>query len=321
MNCTTQLLSPLLSSRDDILSTEVIRKDIFSFLEQQILDDTPGTSSQCMYLHGENGSGKTFLLLQFYYRLNKRVKVLYHDFKFSTSRQLQDLCMQIESGTISQKAVILADNFDIILNSTENIDHFHLRRLLSVENAPLFVASGRTVPDSFTRYDYAFYGFFKLFYLERLSIECCLSLATSICKISEKCSEDLLKLYNLLPRTPLVVLMITNELIMGRRSYDEILAGLTDRMNAYYESLLARLTPMARDILIVLLLNGPCALPKLRAATNAPGGTISAYLHMLIERGLVTKSAADARKSVYTAQDILMTKWAEKRFGFVKCLQ
>lgn len=307
-----QFLSPLMYSNSDILSMEVVRKDILSVLQQTVLEYVPGTVPQCVYLSGEAGSGKTFLLLQLKSRLDSHANIIYHDFRFDSPQTLRDFYTQIESGVIAPKSIILADNFDRIVEKTTGNDHFYLRKLFSEVDAPLLIASGRSVPNAFIRYDGAFYGSFKLIYLESLSREQSISLAKSVSTLAAKYSGELDKVFNEIGGTPRRVLLITNELAHNRYTYDDIVAGVVDSMTPRYEDILERLAPTARDIFISLLLHGPSSLPQIREYTQLSSSITSAYLHMLMDKGLVIKKVAGARNGIYCVHDSLMSKWAEK---------
>lgn len=309
---TVQFLSPLMYSNRDILSMEVIRKDILSILQQTVLEYVPGTVPQCIYLSGEAGSGKTFLLLLLKSRLESKANIIYHDFRFNSPQTLRKFYTQIESGEIAPRSIILADNFDCIVEGTGGNDHFYLRKLLSNVDAPLLIATGRSIPNTLIRYDGAFYGSFKLIYLESLSKEQSICLAKSVSNLAAKYSGELEKVFDEIGGTPRRVLLITNELAHNRNKYDDIVAGVVDRMTPRYEDILERLAPTARDIFMALLLHGPSSLPQIREYTQLPSSITSAYLHILMDKGLVIKKLAGARNGIYCVQDSLMSKWAEK---------
>lgn len=309
---TVQFLSPLMYSNSDILSMEVIRKDIMSILQQTALEYVPGTVPQCIYLNGEAGSGKTFLLLQLKSHLGTETNIIYHDFRFDSPQTLRNFYTKIESGEIAPRSIILADNFDCIVDETTGNDHFYLRKLFSEVDAPLLIASGRSVPNALIRYDGAFYDSFKLIYLEKLSREQSVDLAKSVSNLAEKYSGELSKVFDEIGGTPRQVLLITNELAHNRHKYDDIVAGVIDRMTPHYENILEKLAPTARDIFLTLLLHGPGTLPMIREYTQLPSSITSAYLHTLMNKGLVIKKVSGARKGIYCVQDSLMSKWAEK---------
>lgn len=308
-------LSPKMYDQEEIMSMNVIREETLATLLKTTQDYLCETVPQCVFIHGSAGSGKTFLLMQLKGRLSAQADVWYHDFFFDSPEILQDLCARIESKKISPRTIILADNFNRILdNSSERSALFRLRKLLSENNAPLLIASGRSVPDAVLHYNEAFYDFFKLMYLEPISKEECINTVKNMSPLPEQYLVDLEKMFNVVEETPLMIQLITNQILLGRYSFHDMSAGIIDAMAPYYEALISNLSPKCREILITLLIHGPGNLPSIRNLTGYSSGTISSYLQILMDKGFVMRKSSGARTGVYFVQDKLMEMWAKAYF-------
>jgi tetratricopeptide (TPR) repeat protein len=210
---------------------------------------------------------------------------------------LCDFCKKI-----NRRPVFLVDNIDILFEGISADEQFKLRKLITSNGAPIFIAACTQNPRESQNYDAAFYDAFDNIYLERLDRKEMRDLLLQLAQrtgreeilgeIYEKTGQ-LDALHNLTGGNPRVAVFLFQLIANGLSDkIYENLNTLLDVITPLYKSNFEKLSKQAQVIVDALALNwDPCDLDMLSQITRLENNQLSAQLDRLLKSGWIERSS------------------------------
>lgn len=227
-----------------------------------------------------------------------------------------------------KRPLLLLDNIDLILSGLDSQD-WGLRRVLQEAGGIIVVGATAGYLEATNDTQAAFYDFFQVTVLERLSqdelLVCLRQLAQARGEEGKKVREVIDRdpgrirtLYDLTggnPRT-LVLLYLLLELDSGGDVLSD-LERLLDQVTVLYKARVEDLAPQARVVLDALALNwNPATAADLSVACGLETPTVSAQLDRLLKAGIVEKvSISTSARAAYQLGERFFNIWYLMRHG------
>lgn len=273
---------------------------IMRYLERESLE----TSGQPHLIVGEYGSGKSTLLRRIFDDVSSR----YTSFSaiWLDGRKLftsNDIIESIGSG----RTILFIDDFHYYLQRTSSEQHYLLRGTLSAKGGPILIASAPTVPSQLTSYGSAFYDAFRISYLKPLSAEELDSVLGTAGSRVDRCH----RLMEFLPQTVRSAFIVSN-IVRRSHSSAEDLHLLKEHFTPLYKMRFDAIPPQQQRILLALAgENEGLRLSGIREKTGQESSSISPYLTLMIENGLLTRDSETLRGGSYKISDPLFSLWLQ----------
>jgi len=253
--------------------------------------------------------------------LDDQIHQLSRDHNDKTGESAHQL---FESITKSEnlRPVLFLDNIDIILNGLKS-QQWGLRRILQKPGGVVVVGASAFYMEALADREAAFYDFFQVTVLQKLSntdlLGCLRRLAklrgpdgSNVLKVINEDSGRIHTLYNLTggnPRT-LILLYLLLEMDTTGDVFSD-LEQLLDQVTVLYKARVEDLAPQARVVLDALALEwNPITAANLATASGIGTSAVSTHLDRMRKDGLVEKvSLSSTRKAAYQISERFFNIW------------
>ncbi len=228
-----------------------------------------------------------------------------------------------------KRAILLLDNFDLIISSLKPIEQWSLRRALQMPQGPITIGAAAHFIKQTGHREAPFYEFFHTNVLEPLSerelLQCMHSLADAreeaggpVKQILAKEPERLRTLYALTGGNPRVLALIYQ--LLERSETATIFAdleGLLDQVTPFYKARIEEYqSSQQRAVIDAIALNwDPITSNKLSKATNIAVTTISTHLNRLTRDGFIEEVSTSGARAGYQLAERFLNIWYLMRHG------
>jgi len=232
------------------------------------------------------------------------------------------LYQQIHEFCLARKKqiVLLLDNFDrIVENFTD--DGNLLREILINHNDLVIIAASTRMNEYFWQYDKPFYEFFRLHYLEKLTIEEMKKLlnhwadAADMPKLKDFVIHNPGKLHTVriltdgLPRTLQLFIRLVEQNDYAGEGV-EYLKKIMDSVTPLFQERLNNLIPQLRKMVLEMaFIWEACSTKELAGKCRMESKLISANLKTLADKGIVDKIETDKRNLLYRISERFFNMW------------
>lgn len=228
-----------------------------------------------------------------------------------------------------RRAVLLLDNFDLVLDALPDKQHWQLRRVLQAAGGPIVYGGATQAPRQSGDQHAAFYEFFRFDALEPLTMPevmtCLRSLAVNrgeigkpVLEILQHKPERLRVLHSLTGGNPRILALLYQLLERAEsETVFEDLEGLLDQLTPLYKARVEELrTELQRSILDAIALHwDPITSHVLAANTQVEITTISSQLLKLKSVGLIEEVPTSGARAGYQLVERFFNVWYLIRYG------
>jgi len=221
-----------------------------------------------------------------------------------------------------RRPVLLLDNIDIILNGLQD-DQWALRRVFQEAGGVIVIGASTSYMEAVSDKEAAFYDFFQVTLLEKLSQEdllvCLKRLANArkeegarVLKIIEEDPGRIRTLYDLTGGNPRTLTLLYLLLEMdGESNVFADLESLLDQVTVLYKARVEDLSPQARVVIDALALAwDPITAASLSAITKLSKSKVSTHLNRLFRDGLIEKvSISTSKKNAFQIGERFFNIW------------
>ena len=290
--------------KDSFNKTLPVNEEILTGILQSLSHESDNSIAQPHLVVGEMGSGKSYLLRELASEIGTNYPGLF-PIGLIDGRTLfstQDLWKY--SIGINGRPVLLVDDIQYYFDRTSVESQFDLRGRLSVSGAPILIATSEYVPHHITDYSSALFDAFKVSYIKPVSKDIYIKFVDD-----ESQLDRLNRLMDYLPKTISSLLMVREILKQSNNKADDI-EKLRERYSGlYYGRYSALPIPMQRILSALVYEKEGLTLAGLREKTEQDNGKISPYLKIMVDNGILEKTALSQRGAVYRMADPLFRLW------------
>ena len=267
----------------------IVHESLYNVLIKSISSEKVGSVSQCHYIVGKKGYGKTALLKQINDFLNEgnKYEPVYVDCLLTPALSVDWMIAREKES--SRRVVWLLDGMDLFVAGISEKEQFRFRAMIYEENAPIVIGTGKSLSEHFTSYGAPFYDTFSLHILKEMLPSTAALFVAQERKGRGRLSEDVIdSILSEIGYTPFNCCLLTK--VNAELSHDDMMRELLQPLTNYYRMLIANLSVLQRRTVICLLSSdSPLLLKDIRSATNLAGGDLSPQLKSLSFRGLITQ--------------------------------
>ena len=287
----------------------IVHESLYKVLIKSISSEKVGSVSQCHYIVGKKGYGKTALLKQINDFLNKgnKYEPVYVDCLLTPALSVDWMIARERES--SRRVVWLLDGMDLFVAGISEKEQFRFRAMIYEENAPVVIGTGKSLSEHFTSYGAPFYDTFSLHILKEMLPSAAALFVAQERKGKERLSEDLIdSILSEIGYTPFNCCLLAK--VNAELSCDNMMRELLQPLTNYYRMLIANFSVLQRRTIICLLSSAtPLLLKDIRSATNLAGGDLSPQLKSLSSKGIVTQKSLGVKKTGYSISDRAMSAW------------
>lgn len=287
----------------------IVHESLYNVLIKSISSEKVGSVSQCHYIVGKKGYGKTALLKQINDFLNggNRYEPVYVDCLLTPALSVDWMIARERES--SRRVVWLLDGMDLFVAGISEKEQFRFRAMIYEENAPVVIGTGNSLSEHFTSYGAPFYDTFSLHILKEMLPSAAALLVAQERKGKGRLSEDLIdSILSEIGYTPFNCCLLAK--VNAELSRDNMMRELLQPLTNYYRMLIANFSVLQRRTIICLLSSAtPLLLKDIRSATNLAGGDLSPQLKSLYSKGIVTQKSLGVKKTGYSISDRAMSAW------------
>lgn len=230
-----------------------------------------------------------------------------------------------EMKALSKRAILLTDNFDLVLTTLSKEEQLSLRHSLEVAGGPILIAaSSRMDATSGT----VFEGFFSTTTLEPLTEQELTACLTRLAQRRGDPGKQVLKtiasqphrlrvLHNLTGGNPRILVLIYQllERADGASAFED-LSALLDQLTPYYKAKIEEYSNLQRAVIDAVALNwNPVTSAEIQNATGIEVTTISSQLSRLRSDGLVVEVRSSGTRAAYQIGERFFNIWYLMRHG------
>lgn len=287
----------------------IVHESLYNVLIKSISSEKVGSVSQCHYIVGKKGYGKTVLLKQINDFLNEgnKYEPVYVDCLLTPALSVDWMIAREKES--SRRVVWLLDGMDLFVAGISEKEQFRFRAMIYEENAPVVIGTGNSLSEHFTSYGAPFYDTFSLHILKEMLPSAAALLVAQERKGKGRLSEDLIdSILSEIGYTPFNCCLLAK--VNAELSRDNMMRELLQPLTNYYRMLIANFSVLQRRTIICLLSSAtPLLLKDIRSATNLSGGDLSPQLKSLSSKGIVTPKSLGVKKTGYSISDRAMSAW------------
>lgn len=222
----------------------------------------------------------------------------------------------------NRRPLLLIDNLDIILSGIKD-DQWSFRRVLQKNGGIIVIGASSTYLEALSNKDAAFYDFFQVTLLKKLTPKELTKCLTKLAKLRGKEGEGVIQvlnsdssriktIFNLTggnPRTLTLLYMLLEMDSSGDVFSD--LERLLDQVTALYKARVEDLSPQSRVVLDALALNwDPINAAGLGASSGLSTSSVSSHLDRLVRDGIVEKvSISTSSRNAYQLSERFFNIW------------
>jgi len=222
----------------------------------------------------------------------------------------------------NRRPLLLIDNLDIILSGIKD-DQWSFRRVLQKNGGIIVIGASSTYLEALSDKDAAFYDFFQVTLLKKLTPKELIRCLTKLAKLRGKEGEGVIQvltsdssriktIFNLTggnPRTLTLLYMLLEMDSSGDVFSD--LERLLDQVTALYKARVEDLSPQSRVVLDALALNwNPINASGLSSHTGLSTSSVSSHLDRLVRDGIVEKVAiSTSSRNAYQLSERFFNIW------------
>jgi tetratricopeptide (TPR) repeat protein len=234
------------------------------------------------------------------------------------------------SQQMQKSILLLVDNADRLFETIEDRQQWRLRELLSSRRDLTFFGATTQASEGIYGQERAFFEFFKIYRLERLTFAevraLLLRLSESVeenesekgtakRRVSEWLDADAARLRTLVqltggnPRTTVLLFhLVLDGLAGGAREY---LEQLLDQVTPNYKSRVDELPPQAQQVLDAVALRwDPVTAMEVAEDTGLETSAVSTHLTRLVRQGILEKAdPGDSKKALYQVAERFFNIW------------
>lgn len=287
----------------------IVHESLYNVLIKSISSEKVGSVSQCHYIVGKKGYGKTALLKQINDFLNEgnKYEPVYVDCLLTPALSVDWMIARERES--SRRVVWLLDGMDLFVAGISEKEQFRFRAMIYEENAPVVIGTGNSLSEHFTSYVAPFYDTFSLHILKEMLPSAAALFVAQERKGKGCLSEDLIdSILSEIGYTPFNCCLLAK--VNAELSRDNMMRELLQPLTNYYRMLIANFSVLQRRTIICLLSSTtPLLLKDIRSATNLAGGDLSPQLKSLSSKGIVTQKSLGVKKTGYSISDRAMSAW------------
>ncbi|MFT4926507.1 MAG: DNA-binding transcriptional regulator GbsR (MarR family) [Phenylobacterium sp.] len=220
----------------------------------------------------------------------------------------------------NKRLLLLIDNIDLILDRLKK-DHWHIREILQAQPQLLFIGASSRAVEATYKYDAAFYDFFNIIELKRLTLEETHNILTRLAKtfnvsrvidIIHHQPARINTLHTLTGGNPRTVALLFN--ILSQRLDGDVrsdLEGLLDMVTPLYKSRLEELPHASKQIVDAIALHwDPISAKDLATKLEIPVNNISSLLSRLENNQTIEKVApASGKRAAFQISERFFNIW------------
>ena len=230
---------------------------------------------------------------------------------------------------LGQRAILLVDNLDLILDALKPQERWALRRVLQMPRGPILIGAATHFLEQSGDREAAFYEFFHPHVLDPLSesemTRCLRALAdrggeagAAVKTVLDDEPGRLRALFELTGGNPRVLVLIYQ--LLERRESGDVFAdleALLDQVSPYYKARVEEYaTPQQRAVIDAIALNwDPISSHDLSARAGIEVTTVSTHLNRLRRDGFVEEVQSSGARAGYQIAERFLNIWYLMRHG------
>lgn len=227
-----------------------------------------------------------------------------------------------------KRPVLLVDNVDMILKGIKNEERWALRSILQEPDGPIMICATTETLKMLLDPNEAFYEFFNVQYLNKLTIEELSTCLRTLSKVSGEKGKKVLKiigsqpeririLHNLTGGNPRTLVILYK--LLENEDSSEVMSDLIyllDTVTPFYKARIEELTPQQRKVLDAIALNwDPITIKKLFEMTGLEKTSLSPQIKRLKESKFIENVEISKAISGYQIVERFLNIWYLMRSG------
>lgn len=277
---------------------ETLLNNILSDINKTAYSEIP----QPIVLIGMDGSGKTSILRQLYFKVVESG----HSTVWIDGRSIFSVKDITSHSDIFPNTIVFIDNIDFFFNRCPYEQQYELRSFLYNEGAPMLIASAEKILPAFSEYKAPFFEGLKFVHIPSVAIDG--AIASLFVNQEEK--DRAKKLLSLLPKTIRSV-KIARNIIRDCDNPGDDISKLVNEFSSQYKQIYHSLPTYSQHILFAIG-NTPAPgllLSDIKNTTKLPTSVLSIYLRNLCSAGILTADKRVKKGYKYMIKDPLFGEW------------